>query len=234
MRKVLLICFLVLAAIGAQAQGFLRERFLLEGDYTRSGGFKPSCVLAFDVRMPNEHGLTFGYKIGPTSDMNFNFAYQIALVEDWANKGLFYIENRYLYRRFKAYGMQEFNAMFSLGYRNIHWKFKLGLCNRYIAAIPLRLDGGMGTIFEPMNVVFDVQYHLFDEYHRWNVGAGISNQREFIIERVTLFYYTLNGYYNINDKWRVLGEAGLHPAGVLNLSSQYNGYFINLGFTYNP
>ena len=161
-----------------------------------------------------------------------NFAYQIALVKDWNDKGLFYLENRYLYRRFKAYGIQEFNGMLSLGYRNIHWDFKLGLCNRYMAAIPLRLDGGMGTVFEPMNVVFDIQYHLFGEEHPWNIGAGISNQREFIIERVTLFYYTLNGYYDIDKHWRMLGEAGLHPAGVLNLSSQYNGFFVNVGFTY--
>jgi hypothetical protein len=28
------------------------------------------------------------------------------------------------------------------------------------------------------------------------------------------------------------GEAGLHPAGVLNLSAQYNGFFFNIGCTY--
>lgn len=232
MRKVLLLSFLVLAAVFSQAQGFLRERFLLEADYTRAGGFEPSTVLAFDCRMSNEHGLNYGFKFGPDKTF-FNLAYQIALFEGWNNEGLFYLENRYLYRRFKAYGLQEFSGMLSLGYRNIHWNFKLGLCNRYIAEIPLRLNGGMGTIFEPMNVVFDVQYHLFDEYHPWNIGAGISNQREFIIERVTLFYYTLNGYYDINEQWRLLGEMGLHPSGVLNLSAQYNGYFVNLGFTYN-
>lgn len=232
MKRVLFFCFLVLAAVTAKAQGYSRGRILLEGDYTRSAGFEPSEVLAFDGRMPNGHGITLGYKVGP--DKHFiNFAYQIALGENRNRTGLFYVENRYLYRRFKAYGLQEFTGMLSLGYRNIHWDFKLGLCNRYIAAIPLRLDGGMGTIFEPMNVAFDIRYQLFPENSRWNIGASISNQREFIIERVTLFYYTLNGYYNINNHWRILGEAGLHPAGVLNLSSQYNGFFVNVGCIYN-
>ena len=228
MKKLFFSFALLLCALSAQAQGYVRGRFLMEGDYTRTAGFEPTCVLALDARMPNEHGLTLGYNIKGF----INFAYQIALVKDWNDKGLFYLENRYLYRRFKAYGIQEFNGMLSLGYRNIHWDFKLGLCNRYMAAIPLRLDGGMGTVFEPMNVVFDIQYHLFGEEHPWNIGAGISNQREFIIERVTLFYYTLNGYYDIDKHWRMLGEAGLHPAGVLNLSSQYNGFFVNVGFTY--
>ena len=235
-RIILVFCLLTMSGF-THAQGFVRDRFLIEGDYSRSTSFNPSCVLAFDCRLPKEHGLTFGYKIG--LERSFNFAYQIALVEDWKGKGLFYIENRYLYRRFKDFGLQEFNGMFCLGYRNTHWDFKLGLYNRYIAEIPLRKDGGMGTILEPMNVVFDIQYQLFSEYdnfsreyNKWNIGAGISNQREFIIERVTLFFYTLNGYFAIDEHWRIVGEAGLHPSGILNLSSQYNGYFINLGFTY--
>lgn len=231
MKRLLLFLCLCFAAIIAQAQGFMRHRTLTELDYVRSSGVEPSCVLAFDYRMSDDHGLSGGFKFGPDK-YSFNFAYQIALLENRSGNGLFYIENRYLYRRFKAFGLQEFNAMFCLGYRNIHWNFKLGLCNRYIAEVPIRLDGGMCTIFEPMNVVFDLQYHLFPEHHKWNVGAGISNQREFIIERVTLFYYTIDGYYSFDENWRIIGEAGLHPSGVLNLSAQYNGFFINLGFTY--
>jgi len=84
-----------------------------------------------------------------------------------------------------------------------------------------------------MNIVFDVQYNVFAETHPWNVGLGISNQREFIIERFTLFYYNLHGYYNIGDNWKIIGEAGLHPSGVLNLSAQPNGFYVNTGFIYN-
>ena len=212
-----------------RAQDYLRGRFLVEGDYNRTAGFRPSCVLALDFQNERGHGMSLGRKIGPDSYAT-HLAYQIALVD--AGSGWFYLQNRYLYRRFVAYDLQEFNAALLLGYRNIHWNFQLGLCNRYIAEVPLRLDGGMGTIFEPMNVVFNLGWNLFGEEHPWNVGLGLSNYREFIIERVTLFYYTVNSYYNVNSHWRLLGEAGPHPAGVLNLSSQYNGYFINVGFTY--
>ena len=237
MKRLLLITLLGLLAYGAYAQeySFVRERVYLEGDYNRTEGFTPSIALAFDGRLNSGNGLNMGYLVGPGKHC-FNLAYQIGVdgpgVWDYA-----YIENRYLYRRFTGYGLQEFNAMLTLGYRNLHWNFQLGLCNRYIAEIPLRKNGGESIIFEPMNVVFNIQGNLFPEhpaynYHRWNIGGGISNYREFIIERVTLFYYTIHGYYDITEESRLIGEAGLHPAGVLNLSSQYNGYFINIGCIY--
>lgn len=242
MKRLLLTTIIVLAACCAYSQSYVRARFNTEIDYTRTAKTELTCSVSTDMRNERGHGLTLSYKMG--SDRHFfNLAYQIALLDN-SKGGTFYIENRYLYRYFNAYKLQEFNAMLSAGYRNIHWDFKLGLCNRYIAEVPLRLNGGEGVIFEPMNVVFDIDYYLFplemaknptsyfNVLHNWNIGCGISNYREFIIERVTLFYYTMHGYYDINERWRITGEAGLHPAGVLNLSSQYNGFFFNIGCTF--
>lgn len=231
MKKPLIIFLVLFASIGATAQSFNKLRFYAEYDYSRTAKSDLSCVLAHNCRNNDGHGIDFGIKIA-TSRVFFNFGYQIALLEDYQNR-LLYVENRYLYRLFPKYSLQEFNAMLSLGWRTAHWNLKLGLCNRYIAAIPLRKNGGEDIVFEPMNIVFDVEYNLFPEDHLWNIGAGISNQREFIIERVTLFYYNLHGYYNLDKNWRITGEAGLHPCGVLNLSAQYNGFFINAGVTYN-
>lgn len=233
MKRLILTAIIWIGAITMYGQlndYFVRANF--EGDYNHTEGFGIASSIANDFHFERSHRLTWGVKYG-SHHTAFNVAYQIALLDAQHNTGLFYLENRYLYRYFKAYSLQEFNAMLSFGYRNIHWDFKLGLCNRYIAEIPLRLNGGEGVIFEPMNVVFAIDYNLFPQDHNWNIGCGISNYREFIIERVTLFYYTLHGYYDIDKHWCVLGEAGLHPAGVLNLSSQYNGFFINIGFTYN-
>ena len=61
-----------------------------------------------------------------------------------------------------------------------------------------------------------------------------KNYRDFVIERFTLFFYSVNGYYDFGNGLRITAEAGLHPCGVLNLSSQYNGWFGNVGLIWKP
>ncbi|MCR5013676.1 MAG: hypothetical protein K6A28_02755 [Bacteroidales bacterium] len=232
MKRVLFTLILSFAAIVASAQTDLKLRCNLEGDYTRTARFQPYGSVAADLTTSHDIGFTLGYRLGGKHHA-VTLAYQIPLYQSPSEKHQFYLENRYLYRYFNAYNLQEFNGILSFGYRNTHWNFRLGLCNRYIAEIPLRINGGEGVIFEPMNIVFSIEGNLFTTDHPWNIGAGISNYREFHIERFTLFNYNIHGYYNIDEHWRVNGEAGLHPAGILNLSAQYNGFYINLGGTYH-
>lgn len=227
MKRLLLTAFIVLTAFMANAQ---HCRAYSEFDYNRTEGSRGNFVVASDFQLADNFHLDLGFQAGTQNRYALNLAYQLDLLK--AENGGLYLENRYLYRLFPSFRLQEFNALLDLGWKNTHWNFQLGLCNRYIAEIPLRLNGGEGVVFEPMNVVFNIEGNLFAQDHPWNIGGGISNYREFIIERVTLFYYTIHGYYDLNDQWRLTGEAGLHPAGVLNLSAQYNGYFINLGVTY--
>ena len=228
MKRLLFTVTLVLSAFIANAQHI---RAYAEYDYSRAEQSRGNFVAASDFQLANNIHLDLGFQTSTQSRYALNVAYQIDLLQ--AKKGTLFLENRYLYRIYPAYKLQEFNALLDFGWRNTHWKFQFGLCNRYIAEIPLRKNGGEGVIFEPMNVVFNIEGNLFDENHPWNIGCGISNYREFVIERVTLFYYTIHGYYNLNEDWRITSEAGLHPAGVLNLSSQYNGFFVNIGCTYN-
>ena len=228
MKRLFITLFLVLSVFVARAQNI---RAYAEYDYNRTNGSLTNFVVASDFYMADNLHLDLGFEASTLNRYALNLAYQMDLMRV-PKKGILYLENRYLYRLFPSYNLQEFNALLDLGWKNLHWNFQFGLCNRYIAEIPLRKDGGEGTVFEPMNVSFDIEYNLFPEFHHWNIGCGISNYREFIIERVTLFYYTIHGYYDIDDYWRLTGEAGLHPAGVLNLSSQFNGFFFNIGCIY--
>ena len=226
-RIILSLCF-VATCFSLMAQGNLKA--YAEYDYYRTNkkGFAMSVVS--DYQLADNFNIGLGFQASATNRYAIDLRGQVNFLK--VEKGRLYVENRYLYRIFPSYGIQEFNALLDIGWQCQHFNVQLGLCNRYTADIPLRNEGGMGTIFEPMNVMFNVQYHVFRDDHRWNIGLGISNQHDFMIERFTLFFYTIDGYFNINDNWQLLGDFTLHPCGVLNLSAQFDGFRVKFGFNW--
>ena len=230
MKKNVITLSLLLFAFVARAQWTLQT--YAEYDYTRTSGGSAALALKADCQMFTNFNIGIGYQGTTLNRHAINLQYQIDLLK--AKSGTLYLENRYLYRLFPKYNLQEFNALLDLGWRNKHFNFQLGLTNRFTAPIPLRKNGGMDVVFEPMNVTFCIEGNIFDQAHPWNVGGRISNYRDFVIERFTLFFYSVNGYYDFGNGLRITAEAGLHPAGVLNLSSQYNGWFGNVGLIWKP
>ena len=167
MKKVLITLGLLLFAFTAKAQWTLQTYG--EYDYTRTSGSSASLALKADYQLADNFNIGFGYQGTTLNRHSINLQWQTKLLQ--AQCGTLYLENRYLYRLFPNYKLQEFNAVLDLGWRNRHFNFQLGLTNRYTAPIPLRKNGGMETIFEPMNVTFCVEGNLFDQNHPWNVGA---------------------------------------------------------------
>ncbi len=230
MKKVFITLGLLLITFAANAQWTFQTYG--EYDYTRTSGSSASLALKANHQLAENFNIGFGYHGTTLNRHAINLQYQMNLLK--VNCGTLYLENRYLHRLFPNYNLQEFNGVFDLGWRNRHFNFQLGLTNRYTAPIPLRKNGGMETVFEPMNVTFCVEGNLFDQEHPWNVGARVSNYRDFVIERFTLFFYSVNGYYDLGNGLRLTAEAGVHPSGVLNLSAQYNGWYGNVGLIWKP
>ena len=230
MKRFLFTLVLLSFAFVARAQWTLQTYG--EYDYTRTSGSSASLAVKGDYQLADNFNIGFGFQASTLGRYALNLQWQTQLVQ--APKGSLYLENRYLYRLFPSYDLQEFTALLDLGWRSRHFNFQFGLNSRYTAPIPLRKNGGMETIFEPMNVAFCIEGNLFEQNHPWNVGARSSNYRDFVIERFTLFFYSLNGYYEFGNGLRITTEVGLHPSGVLNLSSQYNGWFGNVGLIWKP
>lgn len=229
MKKTLLMLVLLVCAFAARAQWTLQT--YAEYDYTRTSGSSVSLALKADYQLAENFNIGFGYQGTTLNRHAINLQWQVRLLK--AKCGTLYLENRYLYRLFPNYNLQEFSALLDLGWRNRHFNFQFGLSNHYTAPIPLRKNGGMDVVFEPMNVVLNIEGNLFEQSHPWNLGARISNYRDFVVERFTLFY-SMNGYYDFGNGLRLTAEAGLHPSGVLNLTAQYNGWFGNVGLIWKP
>lgn len=230
MKRIALTLGLLFFAFVARAQWTLQAN--VEYDYTRTSGSSALFALKADYQLADNINIGLGYQGATMNRHAINLYWQIDLLK--AKRGKLYLENRYLYRLFPNYNLQEFNALLELGWRSRRFNFQLGLTNRYTAPIPLRANGGMDVVFEPMNITICLEGNIFEQSHPWNIGARISNYRDFVVERFTLFFYSLNGYYDFGNGLRIIAEAGVHPCGVLNLSAQYNGWFGNVGLIWKP
>ena len=172
MKRIVFTLGLLLFAFAARAQWTLQTYG--EYDYTRTSGSSASLALKADYQLAENFNIGFGYQGTTLNRHAINLQWQTKLLQ--AERGMFYLENRYLYRLFPNYDLQEFNGVLDFGWRNRHFNFQFGLTNRYTAPIPLRKNGGMDTTLEPMNVTFCVEGNLFDQEHPWNIGARVSNR----------------------------------------------------------
>ncbi|MBO4599532.1 MAG: hypothetical protein J5641_02215 [Bacteroidales bacterium] len=141
------------------------------------------------------------------------------------------IENSYLWRHFPTIDRQEFTGALQLGWHARHATLQMGVCNRYSAALVQRNNGGAGTVFEPMNVLFAVEGWWNNQClpQRWNVGLRWSNYNDFVIERVANWFFSAKGFYTLEDGTALTVEAGFHPVGSLNLTASYDGWFFHAG-----
>ena len=141
------------------------------------------------------------------------------------------LENSYLWRHFPALNLQEFTGALQIGWYARHLNLHLGLCNRYIAELVQRNNGGQGTVFEPMNVMFAIEgwWHNSLVPSQWNIGLRWSNYNDFIIERVANWFFSAKALYRLPDSTRLYAEVGIHPVGSLNLTASYDGWFLHLG-----
>ena len=141
------------------------------------------------------------------------------------------LENSYLWRHFPALNLQEFTGALQVGWHARHIILRLGLCNRYIAELVQRSNGGQGTIFEPMNVLFAAEgwWHNRLLPNQWNIGLRWSNYNDFVIERVANWFFSAKALYRLPHNTDLYAEVGIHPVGSLNLTASYDGWFLHLG-----
>lgn len=147
------------------------------------------------------------------------------------DNGCLTLENSYLWRHYPSLNMQEFTGALQVGWYARHVNLHLGLCNRYHAELVLRNNGGMGTVLEPMNVMFAAEGWWYNQLapHQWNVGLRWSNYNDFIIERVANWFFSVKAWYRLPESTAFYAEVGLHPVGSLNLTASYDGWFLHLG-----
>lgn len=236
-RIVLLVCLCAGAFSAVGQEKGLRVRCYGSYDYHIATGSRGAFAASGDYAFGGNYSLQLGLNLATGSRTALNLQGE-AVLGQW-ERGKLVLQHRYLYRVFPQWNVQEFTGALNLGWRGGHWDLMLGLANRYTAEQVQRTRGGESTVLEPMNVMFAAEYSLWPEVEcdvverEWNVSLRWSSYNDFEIERVAMWFYSVKGYYLLNGNTRLIGEAGIHPVGSLNLTSSYNGWWINLGAMFN-
>lgn len=232
-RKFILPLLFIALSMGLHAQN-PDSTFTLRGygfyDTHVATGSNGGGALMLDWHVSHSFTLGVGAEYASCNRISGRLSGQATLFTA-AKGGRLILENGYLWRHFPELDIQEFTGSLQLGWQAGHIDTKLGLCNRYIAALVQRENGGQGTVMEPMNVMFAAEgwwnNRLADQ--QWNIGLRWSNYNDFIIERVANWSFSIKGLYRLQHSTFFTAEVGIHPVGALNLTSSYDGWFMHLG-----
>ena len=239
MKKILLSICLLSCCTMLKAQD--SSHFVLKGyglyDYHYATGSIGGAAATLSwIPRDARYTLSFGMEYVSSNRISANLQGEAVLLGSEQGKHLSLV-NRYLWRQYPSLDIQEFTGALQLSGHLHHCNLALGLCNRYAASLVQRANGGRATVFEPMNVMFAIEGWWNDEVSEvaaptWNAGFCWSNYNDFVIERVANWFFSLKGYYSLNEKVNLTAEAGIHPVGSLNLTASYDGWFCHLGGEY--
>lgn len=87
-------------------------------------------------------------------------------------------------------------------------------------------------IFEWRNFMYRGILWLKPKEHIWNVGGSLTNFDYFLIQQETNPMLTALIQYDLNSNWRLYSELWYQGAGMLNLASNYYGFYLRAGFTW--
>ncbi len=137
------------------------------------------------------------------------------------------------YRPFSEY-ISEYNAVFWLKHERPHLLLVAGNNSRFYK---LTNKGESLWPESPMvkewrNLLYEAGLKLRSKPEPWNITAGISNSNGWLFQQETNFMLYLRGDYNLSKKLKSHLSWWYQPAGSMNLQSDYFGFYLTGGLTW--
>lgn len=222
----LLLCVLATVA-AAQDKGLTGRMYGVLG-HSYAEDFYGSMAMVADYSTGNGLGLTGGIELFRGSGYAATVAWQSRL--PWPN-GHFFLYNRYLYRLFARWNLNEFSTHVALGYETRHWRFTFGLANRFMS--PFHAYDNTGStdyVFEPFNVMYEVRYQTaFGRDNNWNMSAKASNYDDFVTDRTFQPLFSVAVGRDFKRNVDVYFRTVCYPTGMFSLSANYYELYFILG-----
>jgi hypothetical protein len=129
--------------------------------------------------------------------------------------------------------VRETNYGLILSTENEHFNFKIGTGFKDIgftknanAETGINANGSVQEIFNPL---YHFSYTLNKPANAWNIGIGVTNFDQYIVNQATNPMTTVFGHYKLNESVRLTAEIWYKTAGAFNLHVNYFGLFFRPG-----
>ncbi len=141
----------------------------------------------------------------------------------------------YLYRNFSSL-MFISNWGLAVGIRKRHWRFDLGQDFKAYRvrekALSYETEGRV--IRENFNLIYRIAYFVNSPEKPWNISLSLTNRDYFLINQETNPMLSLRAETYVSSTMKLYLENWYKPAGALNMSAHYFGYFARTGFIWTP
>ena len=115
---------------------------------------------------------------------------------------------------------EHFNFKIGTGFKNI------GFTKNAIAETGINSNGSVLEIFNPL---YHFSYTINKPAKAWNIGIGVTNIDQYIVNQATNPMTTVFGHYKLNESVRLTAEVWYKTAGAFNLHVNYFGLFFRPG-----
>ena len=134
-----------------------------------------------------------------------------------------------IFRNYKAF---EFVYAGSVGFMMRHFSIQAGVFSKTIDAIGRDWHAVENSVTEPFNVLYKVNLSIMGFDNPWDIYIVGANFNEFEYERVWVPFFTLGGRYDIKEKWSIVAEGMLKPAGMFHGIVKYYESVFRVGVSF--
>ncbi len=137
-----------------------------------------------------------------------------------------------LFRDMSALGLNEYAAALSVGYLSSRFEGEIALMHRVLQDLTWKGDSFSSRyLHEPFSWLYHLRFHCFDvrEHPLWNLSFRLSNQDEFLWERMYFPQLSVTGEYAVSETYRIFAEAAYMAAGIFNMHTDVYKSYIRIG-----
>jgi hypothetical protein len=118
-----------------------------------------------------------------------------------------------------------------------HFRFGLGTSFRTLALNKEEagnLNDSLNTkIHENWNMIYQFSYYIKPIGNKWNIDVSVTNIDYFNLSQETNPIFKLGAIYNVSPPVTFFIDSGYQSAGIINMNTDYFGFFIKTGIIWN-